>query len=521
MSGDRGRPNILLVMFDQMSALSLPCYGHPVVQAPNLASIAEAGVVFENAYCNSPLCSPSRFSMLTGRLPSRIGAYDNAAEFPSSQPTFVHHLRATGYRTCLSGKMDFAGADQLHGYEERLTTDLSPSDFGWTPDWDDPDRVADWYHSLLSVAEAGPVDRSLAMDYDEEACFQAVRWIHEASRRDDGRPFLLTVSFMHPHDPYLAPRAFWSHYRPEDIDLPHVPWIEPAARDPHSRRLFRLYDRGEQSIGEAQLRAARRAYYAMIGYIDAQLGRILQALAESGCAEGTVTLVTADHGDMLGERGLWYKMTFYEPASRVPLVLLGPHRLRPRRMAETVSLVDLMPTLVELGGGALDPDAPLDGRSLLPLASGSAASWPDAAFGEYLAEGTAEPLFMIRRGPHKFICGGGDPPLLFDLGRDPLELENLAERALHAALVARFAEEAAQRWDSAAIRRDVLDSQRRRRLVHRALLAGRVTPWDYEPRPDSAGRYYRNRGVSTGDPERRARLPRAPAAPAADPDPPP
>ena len=146
--GEGRRPNILFVMFDQMSAMSLPCYGHPLVKAPQLEALAAGGVAFENAYCNSPLCSPSRFSLLTGQLASRIGAYDNGAELPSSVPTLVHYLRALGYRTCLAGKMDFAGADQLHGFEERLTTDLSPSDFGWTPDWDRPEKIHPWFHTL-------------------------------------------------------------------------------------------------------------------------------------------------------------------------------------------------------------------------------------------------------------------------------------------------------------------------------------------------------------------------------------
>ena len=203
------RPNILFVMFDQMAALSLPVYGHPVVQAPHMARLAARGTLFENAYCASPLCSPSRFAMLTSRLPSRIGAYDNATELPASVPTLLHHLRNAGYRTCLSGKMDYTGADQLHGYEERLTTDLSPSDFGWVPDWEHPDQVQPWFHTLHSVAEAGPCDHSLSLQYDEDACQQAVHWLHAAANRPDGRPFMLTLSIMHPHDPYQGPRRFW------------------------------------------------------------------------------------------------------------------------------------------------------------------------------------------------------------------------------------------------------------------------------------------------------------------------
>lgn len=464
------RPNILLLMFDQMSALSLPCYGHPLVRAPTLRALADRGVVFENAYCNSPLCSPSRYALMTGRLPSRIGAYDNGAELPSSLPTLAHYLRRRGYRTCLSGKMDFSGPDQLHGFEERLTPDLAPSDLGWTPDWEHPEQVLPWYHDLRSVAEAGPADRTKAMDYDERASFEAAAWL----RRRAEEPFFLALSLMHPHDPYLAPSAYWERYEGAAIDTPAVPYMEPARRDPHGRRLWSLYDRGEVQVGEAEVRRARRAYYAMIDYADGLIGGVLAALRESGEWERTAVVATSDHGDMLGERGLWFKMTFHERAVRVPLILEAPW-LPPRRVPEPVSLVDLLPTLMELAGVDAKPVDALDGTSLLGPRG-------EAVHGEYMAEGTTEPMFMIRRGRFKYIACEGDPPQLFDLSHDPLELDNLAPDPGHADRLRRFADEAAEKWDAAAIKRDVLKSQRRRRFVHEALVTGRLAPWDYEPR---------------------------------------
>jgi len=507
------QPNILLVMFDQMSAQSLPCYGHAMVKAPHLQGLAERGVLFENAYCNSPLCSPSRFAMMTGRLASRIGAYDNAAELNAGVPTFAHHLRALGYRTCLSGKMDFTGADQLHGYEERLTTDLSPSDFGWTPEWEEPEKLQPWFHDLASVADAGPYDHSLAMAYDEEAAGRAVRWLYEAAGAADERPWLLTVSFMHPHDPYLARREFWDLYEDAPIDLPQVPYIAPAARDPHSRRLWAMYDRDEYDITEERIRQARRGYYGMISYIDAQLGRILGALEALGQRDDTAIIATADHGDMQGERGLWYKMTFFERAVRVPLILCAPQRFAPRRVARGVSLVDLLPTLVSIAGGERGATAaPTDGVDLTPLAAG-AGGGPETVYGEYMAEGTSQPMFMIRRGRHKFIACAGDPPQLFDLMADPLELTNLAERPEHAALATSFAEEVARKWDGDAIRRQVIDSQRRRLLIHEALRQGRLQPWDYQPAVDASRQYYRNLTAAPMLSDRAWRVPSRPLPP--------
>src|SRR5688572_10053923 len=138
-------------MADQVAGPALAFDPHSTALTPHLSSLAQSGVVFDNAYCSSPLCAPSRFSFMAGQLPSRIGAYDNAAEFAASVPTLAHYLRAAGYRTILCGKMHFVGPDQLHGFEERLTTDIYPSDFGWTPDWDQPAERLSWYHNMLSV----------------------------------------------------------------------------------------------------------------------------------------------------------------------------------------------------------------------------------------------------------------------------------------------------------------------------------------------------------------------------------
>jgi choline-sulfatase len=503
------RPNILFVMFDQMSPHSLPCYGHPLVQAPNLQALAERGVVFDSAYCNAPLCAPSRFSMMAGQLPSRVGAWDNAAEFPSAVPTYAHYLRRLGYRTCLAGKMHFVGADQLHGYEDRVTTDIYPGDFGWTPTWDDPARIHWWFHNMLSVIEAGPYDRSLEWDYDEDVGHQAVRWLYDHARGTDERPFMLTVSYIQPHDPYLAPRQDWDRYDHAAIDMPAVPCIPLADRDPLSLRMYDLYDRDEYRVTDDHVRNARHGYYAMITYVDRKFGELLAALKATGLADDTIVVVTADHGDMLGERGLWYKMNFFERSTRVPLIIDAAGMFGARRVPQNVSLVDLLPTFVEMGGeGApFEPATPLDGNSLLGLASGNAAGWSDTVYGEYMAEGTFQPVFMIRRGRYKYVSCDGDPPQLFDLSRDPHELKNLADDPGHAELAAAFAAETAAKWNSTALREQVILSQRQRVLVHDALLKGRIHPWDYEPRIDASRQYNRNYGGELYDTDRRARLP--------------
>jgi choline-sulfatase len=217
---------------------------------------------------------------------------------------------------------------------------------------------------------------------------------------------------------------------------------------------------------------------------------------------------------MLGERGLWYKMTFYEHSTRVPLILHWPSQFASRRVPQNVSLVDLLPTLAELAGdGKFEPAAPIDGASLLGLASGGGAGWSDTAYGEYTAEGTFHPAFMIRRGRYKYIACEGDPPQLFDVAADPHELKNLAADPGHAAIAAGFAKEAATKWNSAALRGQIVASQRQRLLVHKALMQGRIQPWDWQPRIDAAKQYNRNYGGELYDTDRRARVPYRPEPP--------
>ncbi len=502
------RPNFLFIMVDQLAGPALPCYGHPVVQAPNLTALAEGGVLFESAYCNSPLCAPSRASMMTGQLPSRIGAYDNAAEFPAEAPTFAHYLRAMGYQTCLSGKMHFVGPDQLHGFEERLTTDIYPADFGWTPDWSQPEARPSWYHNMLSVVQAGLCQTSNQLDFDEEVVFHAVRKIYDIARNDDSRPFCLVASFTHPHDPFAITQTYWDRYQPDDIDRPAVPAIPYDRLDPHSRRLYHVCAMDQYQQTEARVRNARHAYYAAISYIDDKVGQLLQALAGAGLSDNTIVIFVSDHGEMLGERGLWYKMNFFEWSARVPLMVYAPRQFAPRRVSHHVSLVDLLPTLVELAGSGALPAyaAPIEGRSLVPLLAGNGSSWDNTVVAELLAEGAIAPLVMIRRDQYKYVYSDPDPDQLYDLTADPHELQNLAGQPEYEDIRSAFKSEVMARWDLPALNQAVLASQRRRRLVAEALMTGRHSSWDFQPFRDAAQQYMRNH-LLLDDLERRARFP--------------
>jgi choline-sulfatase len=501
-------PNLLLIMVDQLAAGWLPAYGHPVVQAPNLTRLARDGVVFESAYCPSPLCLPSRAGLLTGRLPSRSGAYDNAAELPASAATVAHHLRSHGYATSLAGKMHFVGPDQLHGFEERLTTDVYPADLIWTPDWRRPvgDRLP-WYHTMEAVVRPGVCEASMQLDYDAEVTFHGVRRIFDFARAGSDDPFFLVVSFTHPHDPWEIPARYWERYDADAIAPPSVPAIPLSLADPHSRRLREMLGVDEAGLSAEQVRTARHAYFAAISYVDERIGELLAALRDAGLADETTVVFTADHGEMLGERGLWYKMSFFEPSARVPLIFCAPGRVRTGRVVEPVSLLDVAPTLLELADHprAEELAAELDGASLAALLDGRAAARPAPVVAEYLAEGVTSPALMIRRGPHKFVSCAGDPDQLYDLADDPHELVNLAERSANAELLSAFRDAAAAHWDAGALEQRVLESQRERRLVAQALATGRRTSWDYQPPNDAGTRYVRS-GADLYELQRRARL---------------
>lgn len=501
-------PNILVIMVDQLSAKALRQYGGRTAKTPNLDRLAAESTVFVNAYSNSPLCAPARFLFMSGQLPSRIGAYDNAAEFHSEIPTFAHYLRLEGYETILSGKMHFIGADQLHGFESRLTTDIYPADFGWTPDAEHPDKRFDWWmHNMLSVKQAGIAEYTNQLEFDDETGHRAVQKLYDLARGNNlQRPFCLVASFTHPHDPYAARRRYWDRYRESDIEMPTVPAMPFDKLDPHSQRLYKAAATDHYEIDDDDVRNARHAYFANIAYLDDWIGELLRTLEETNLLDRTAVLLTADHGDMVGERGLWYKMSFFEWSTRVPLVIRIPGEPGDRRVHTPVSLLDALPTLVDIatdGAGRGTLAGPVDGQSLLPLLSREAER---TVYGEYMGEGTVAPLIMIRRGQFKYVHCEADPPQLFDLSADPNERYNLAADPAGAALASRFGEEVAARWDLAALRREVVASQKRRRLVGRALSIGRRTPWDYEPPQDAANRFMRNH-LDLNEVETKSRFP--------------
>jgi len=490
-SRDSQQPNILLFMVDQLNGTLFPDGPAEWLHAPNLKSLAQKSTRFQNAYTASPLCAPGRASFMSGQLPSRTRVYDNAAEFASDIPTYAHHLRRAGYYTCLSGKMHFVGPDQLHGFEERLTTDIYPADFGWTPDYRKPgERINWWYHNMGSVTGAGVAEISNQMEYDDEVASFATQKLYQLSRGLEERPWALTVSFTHPHDPYVARKKYWDMYE----DCEYLEPVEGAYQyedyDAHSKRIMLANDYEAFNITDEDVRRSRRAYFANISYLDDKIGELLRVLEDTRQVDNTIILFVSDHGDMLGEKGLWFKMNFLEGSSRVPLMICAP-QMQPGLITTPVSNIDITPTLADIAGVSMHEVAPwTDGHSLLGLGQGQQRTAP--VYMEYAAEGSYAPLVSVRHGNFKYNRCNLDPEQLFNVLEDPHENENLINDAKHESVLNELRQLADQRWDLDLFDAQVRESQARRWVVYEALRNGDYYPWDFQPLQKASERYMRN-----------------------------
>jgi choline-sulfatase len=327
-----------------------------------------------------------------------------------------------------------------------------------------------------------------------------VQELYDITRSKDHRPFFLQVSYTHPHEPYLCQPEFWDLYADVAIPLPAVPALKESEHDAHSVRLLQDFGMLNVEFEEADIRRARRAYYGSISYLDHMIARVLATLKATGLDKHTAIIFTSDHGEMLGERGMWFKKHFFEPALRIPLLLSAPW-LQPQRVSELVSLVDLLPTFCGLASGTVwssDVEI-LDGMDLGQFLTGSPhglppTTWTRPVYVEYLAEATTAPVFMIRRGQYKYIQASTDPALLFDVVNDPLERHNLAGKAEYADRVAQFSQEVAGKWDEVALSRDIRLSQQRRRLIRETSRNGTPIRWNHGEESGQDVRWYRGQG---------------------------
>ncbi|WP_370202828.1 choline-sulfatase, partial [Salipiger bermudensis] len=342
------------------------------------------------------------------------------------------------------------------------------------------------------------------MEYDDEVAYHATRKVYDLGRRKDDRPWCLTVSFTHPHDPYVARRKYWDLSEDCEHLLPEVGDLGYENQDKHSKRIFDANDWRSFDITEQDIRRSRQAYFANISYLDDKIGEILEALEGTRQDQDTIILFVSDHGDMLGERGLWFKMSFFEGSSRVPMMISAPG-LEPGLCEMPVSNIDVCPTVCDLAGVSMDEVMPWTaGETLVPVAKG-APRGPVAI--EYAAEASYAPLVALREGDWKYTRCSLDPEQLFDLANDPHELTNLAEDPAHAETLARFRAMADARWDLERFDAEVRKSQAKRWVVYESLRNGAYYPWDYQPLQKASDRYMRNH-MDLNVVEENARYPR-------------
>jgi choline-sulfatase len=469
-------------MSDEHGGMFSSAYGHPLVETPHMERLAEEGVTFDAAYCNAPLSVPSRICFMTGQHNWHCKGWDNATPMSSDAMTWAYLLRARGYDVALSGKMHLVGRDNLHGFRGQLARDLHSHLQHPIYLWKDgiPEATKPW----PGVYEAGPgihthddtaqgvviptgPGRTVEIEADDEAEKAAVAYLKEASQKR--QPFALCVGPIAPHFPFVVPEPYFSRYFPEKADLPNNPpgHLEnlPAA----AQRLRTAF--GFWGYTDEQVRRARAAYYGLISYVDDKIGRLLDTLDATGLAENTVVVYTSDHGDMLGEHGLWRKMSFYEQSGRIPMLVRWPSGIPAgRRIEQCTSLVDLTATVLDIGGVSVDEQKEqweIDGDTLLPLMQGQGEEWKDEAFAEHNAHGTDRALAMIRRGPWKLCYGHGEPPELelYNLESDPGEFDNLAGRPEHREVQERLLSRLNQLWDAEKVTQEVLSSQEERYLI--------------------------------------------------------
>ncbi len=454
-------PNLLYIHSDQHNPFVTGCYGDPLVATPHLDRLAASGATFDAAYCTSPICVPSRMSMLTGLHPYQHQTWTNRHVLHSGIPTFAHALGAAGYRSVLAGRMHVRGPDQLHGYSDRLVGDHMPNHLGGPmPEMGILRGTETPVRKTLTTSGPGQVAYQL---HDEEVTAASVNFLDGIGREQRAglspEPFSLTVGFMLPHPPYVPRQAAYERYRSR-ITLPRKPRPFDDERHPYLRR-WRAHT-GSEAVTEEEARNTRAAYWALVSEVDTMVGQILAALHANDLAQNTLVIYTSDHGDMLGEHGLWWKHVFYEESVRIPLIMAWPGVIAPGvRSDRVVSALDVNATMLDALNAPALPHSP--GRSLLGLvaeelvgAGRGTTTWEDLAFAEYCEDQYSPPggayQRMMRSGRWKLIDYDDDPPQLFNLAEDPDELVDRAADPACGPVVAELRARVRDGWDPAQIR---------------------------------------------------------------------
>ena len=482
------RPNLLYIHSDQHSPFVAGCYGDELVQTPHLDALAADGVALDNVYCPSPICVPSRMSMLSGRHPFENRGWTNSHILDSAIPTFAHAMGAGGYRPVLIGRMHALGPDQLHGYTERLVGDHGANHLGGGSGADRGALNGCAGPARVSITNSGPGQSSYQV-HDEDVTAATVDYLNRQGVRkrsgiSDG-PFSISVGFMLPHQPFVARREDYTLYEGR-MTMPRTPELWSEDLHPHIAAWRR--DTGSAEVTDEEILRARTAYWALVTRMDLMIGEILEALRRNGLANDTLILYSSDHGEQVGEHGLWWKQTFYEDSVRVPAILSWPGQLPAgKRCDRVVSSLDLNATMID---ALKAPPLPHSrGRSLLPLLRGGDSDWEDIAFSEFCLDssGSGGPApedgvvqRMVRHGDWKLNYYHGLPCQLFNLREDPRELDDRTADPTCQSVRDELLELVLRDWDPEWVKREMAARRSDQRLL---------TTWGASVRPPDQYRW--------------------------------
>ena len=479
-------PDILFLFSDQHARGVAGCYGDPLGATPNLDALAARGVAFDAAYCPAPICTPSRMSLLTGRWPHEQKCWTLEDTLASDLPTYAHGLGAAGYRTICVGRMHAIGADQHHGFAERHVGDCSPNWLGAArqrlgplagaqgPSGPGPGGLA----RSLALSGRGQSGYEVVDDATTETACARLAELGRARAAGDATPFCMTVGFLLPHCPFVARAADYDRF------AGRVPSPQRGVPDREHPWIARW--RAEACTDAATagtVDRARTAYWGLVHALDTKIGQVLAALEAAGLAKTTLVVYASDHGEHAGERGLWWKNTFFEDSVGVPLLMAWPGRLpEGQRCGRVVNLVDIGATMLDAAGQPALPRS--RGRSLLGIAMDRSAPWVDETVSEYVTDLSspwtgreATTQRMIRLDRWKYVHVEGYRPMLFDLAADPGETEDLGDSPGHEPVRRVLSGRVLAGWDAAAIRREV-----DQRCEEKALLRD----WGARTRPASS-----------------------------------
>ena len=477
------KPNIIYILSDQHNPSVMGCAGDPFARTPHLDALSAKSVHLDNCYCAAPLCVPSRSAILSGLLPCHNGVYNNMQCLSSDKATFVTNLSVAGYETVLSGRMHFVGADQRHGFEKRFVGDITPCYIG-------ADNEEEIYGSfkrssgqnLTSIKKSG-AGHSAVLDFDSDVAEAACDYLRT---RSDDRPLFMTVGFYGPHCPYIAPPELYEHYY-NTLPILHDTTEEQHTVHPAIRQWYE--NREMSAVTPEDVRRIRAAYYAMVEYMDSLTGKVLQAVENTIGTENTIILYGSDHGDNIGEHGLFWKTNFYDGAARVPMMFSWPgHFAQGVSVKTPTSLLDLAPTLLSLADAPALPA--YDGVNLCDILRTGTGADPERAVVSLCSDIKGDnPSAMVRKGSYKLVCHAGYPTRqLFDLVDDPDELHDLGQDPAYAAIVHEMEQALCGLWNEEDALRELDVAKQHFRLMKRWHEIVHL-PWVEEWRGDPANNY--------------------------------